>query len=122
MEKSFSSKNDITFNCNSNYIQFNGNFKVYFEWRLRVLFALLLGNRGIVKLPKLNGICNYVLTTCYAWDTKFTALVDVKKCLNICTLKSTCISYHRKERYIIGNVVFLDLLLIYIDMLFLFNL
>lgn len=70
MEKSFSSKNDITFNCNSNYIQCNGNFKVYFEWRLRVLFALLLGNGGIVKLPKLNGICNYVLTTCYAWDSK----------------------------------------------------
>lgn len=37
-------KNDITFQCNSNYIQYNGNVKVYFEGRLRVLFALLRGN------------------------------------------------------------------------------
>lgn len=27
-------KNDITFNSNSNYIQYNGNIKVCFEWRL----------------------------------------------------------------------------------------
>ena len=55
--------------------------KVCFEWRLRVLFVLLLGNSGIVKLPELIGIWNYVLTTDYALDAKFTALAGVKKML-----------------------------------------
>lgn len=50
-----------------------------------VYFILLLDNGGIVKLPKLNGICNYVLTTDYTLDAKFTFVADMKKCLNIFT-------------------------------------
>ena len=122
MKKSFLFKNDITFNCNFNYIQLNGNIKVYFEWRLSSICFTpwQLGNCGAVEVEWLLELHTYHLQ----YFVKFIFLTDVKKSLNICILKSifilkiTCISNQRKERYISGNVVFLDLPFIYILCLF----
>lgn len=69
-----------------------------------VLFALLLGGSGTRKLPKLNGICNYVLTTYYALDAKYIGLAPVRRMFKYMHV-NTCISHHRKERYIIENAI-----------------
>lgn len=124
MKKSFPFKNDITFNCNSNYIQLNGNIKVYFEWRLSSICFTpwRLGNCGAVEVEWLLELHTYHLITYLSYIlnfVKFIFLTDVKKSLNICILKSifilkiTCISNQRKDIYLEMWFSWTSLLFIY---------
>ena len=128
MKKSFPFKNDITFNCNSNYIQLNGNIKVYFEWRLSSICFTpwRLGNCGAVEVEWLLELHTYHLITYLSYIlnfVKFIFLTDVKKIFKYMYFKEyfyfkDYLHFKSKERYISGNVVFLDLPFIYILCLF----
>lgn len=68
-----------------------------------ILVALLLGASGTRKLPKLNDIHNYILTTYYALDAKYIALAPKQRVFEYVHFNS-CISHHEKESYIIETV------------------
>lgn len=125
-EEIISFKNDITFNCNSNYIF---NLMVILRYILSggwVLSALLLGDDGIVRplVEWLLELHAYHLQ----YFVKFIFRLMWKKSLNICILRSifilkiTCISNKGKKKiyiYISRNVVFLtSFIFIYILCLF----
>lgn len=129
MKKSFPFKNDITFNCNSNYIQLNGNIKVYFEWRLSSICFTpwRWWNCEAVEVEWLLELHAYHLQ----YFVKFIFRTDVKKIFKYMYFKEyfyfkDYLHFKLKERkiyiYISRNVVFLDLLFIFIYILCLFSL